>query len=204
MVRLFARESSFVGRTRRMIRLIDVKARCRNLKQFTCKGTLRQVFIRVYRLEIDNFLGTFNRVGIFNPACDLYSSLLSGSTLPPSLPSLHVNKYSIQCVRGVVQGSVGDHNCRSFALCIWQNSEPTILLDQPKQKSRRGGGFRQINTCRKVPSQVNFFTVTFCIAYESYLSTGGSLRFFLTAELSKGTFLAAHGRANHLATFILI
>jgi hypothetical protein len=101
-----------------MIRLIDVKARCRNLKQFTYKGTLRHVFIRVYRLEKDNFLGTFSHVDIFNPACDLYSSLLSGSTLPLSLPSLHVNKYSIQCVRGVVWDSVGDNNCRSFALCI--------------------------------------------------------------------------------------
>ncbi len=28
--------------------------------------------------------------------------------------------------------------------------------DHPKQKARRGGGLRQINTCRKVPLQVNF------------------------------------------------
>jgi hypothetical protein len=27
-------------------------AKCRRLKKFTCTGTLRQVFIRVYRLEI--------------------------------------------------------------------------------------------------------------------------------------------------------
>ncbi len=34
-------------------------------------------------------------------------------------------------------------------------------------------GLRQINTCRKVPLQVNFIMTTFCIAfYESYLSTG--------------------------------
>jgi hypothetical protein len=30
----------------------------------TCKGTLRQVFFRVYRLEIANFLRTFSHVGI--------------------------------------------------------------------------------------------------------------------------------------------
>jgi hypothetical protein len=35
-----------------LIKYIDTKAKCRHLKQLTCKGTLRQVFIRVYRLEI--------------------------------------------------------------------------------------------------------------------------------------------------------
>jgi hypothetical protein len=37
-------------------------------KKWTCKGTLRQVFIRVYRLEKANFLRTFSHVGIFKPA----------------------------------------------------------------------------------------------------------------------------------------
>ncbi len=32
----------------------------------------------------------------------------------------------------------------------------TQLLDNPKQKPRRGGGLLQINTCRKVPLQVHF------------------------------------------------
>jgi hypothetical protein len=31
------------------------------------------------------------------------------------------------------------------------------LLHHPEQKPRRGGGLRQINTCRKVPLQINFF-----------------------------------------------
>jgi hypothetical protein len=35
-------------------------------KKMTCKGIMRQVFIRVYRLE--TFLRTISRVGIFNPA----------------------------------------------------------------------------------------------------------------------------------------
>jgi hypothetical protein len=34
--------------------------------------------------------------------------------------------------------------------------EPTKLLYNPKQKPRRGGGLRQINTCRQVTLLVNF------------------------------------------------
>ncbi len=30
------------------------------------------------------------------------------------------------------------------------------LLDHPNQKPRRGGGLKQISTCRKVPLQLNF------------------------------------------------
>ncbi len=37
-----------------LINNIDTKAKCRHLKKLTCKGTLRQVFIRVYRLEIQS------------------------------------------------------------------------------------------------------------------------------------------------------
>jgi hypothetical protein len=37
---------------RRKIRLIGVSAKCRHLDKFTCKGTLQQVFIKVYKLEI--------------------------------------------------------------------------------------------------------------------------------------------------------
>ncbi len=33
--------------------------------------------------------------------------------------------------------------CRSLILYIWPDSEPTKLLDYPKQKPRRGGGLRQ-------------------------------------------------------------
>ncbi len=35
-----------------LITQIDTKAQCRHLKKLTCKGTLRQVFLRVYRLVI--------------------------------------------------------------------------------------------------------------------------------------------------------
>ncbi len=47
---------------------------------------------------------------------------------------------------------------KSLTLCFWPDSEPTKLLHNPKQKHRRGGRLRLINTCRKkVPLQVNFF-----------------------------------------------
>jgi hypothetical protein len=84
----------------RKIRLIEVNAKMRHLKKLTCKGTLRQVFIRVYRLEMANFLRTFRHVGIFNQALwfVLTPPLLSGSTLPPPhLPS--VNEYTVLCAR---------------------------------------------------------------------------------------------------------
>jgi hypothetical protein len=35
----------------RIINYKDTPAKCRHLKKLTCKGTLRQVFIRVYRPE---------------------------------------------------------------------------------------------------------------------------------------------------------
>jgi hypothetical protein len=37
-------------------------------KKIDLQGTLRQLFIRVYRLEIANILHTFSHVSIFNPA----------------------------------------------------------------------------------------------------------------------------------------
>jgi hypothetical protein len=34
--------------------------------------------------------------------------------------------------------------------------QPSKLLYHPKQKPRRGGGLRKINTCRQIPLNVNF------------------------------------------------
>jgi hypothetical protein len=42
-----------------LINYIDTKAKCRHLKKLTCKGTLRQVFIRVYRLGIQSDMLVF-------------------------------------------------------------------------------------------------------------------------------------------------
>ncbi len=45
--------------THGLINFVDPKAKCRHLKKFTCKATLRQVFIRVYRLEIQSSMLVF-------------------------------------------------------------------------------------------------------------------------------------------------
>jgi hypothetical protein len=67
-----------------------------------------------------------------------------------------------------VVSCVGDHFLQEFKTIqyIWPDSEPAKLLYHPKQKPRRGWGLRQINTCRKVPLQVNSFEITtFGIAF---------------------------------------
>jgi hypothetical protein len=51
-----------------------------------------------------------------------------------------------------VLSCVVDHILQEFLT----SSEPTKFLDHPKQKPRREGGLRQINTCSKVSLQVNF------------------------------------------------
>jgi hypothetical protein len=64
------------------INYIDTKEKCRHLKKPACKGTLRQVFIRIYRLEIQSVILVFS-----TQLCELLLlNLLSGSThSPPSL-----------------------------------------------------------------------------------------------------------------------
>jgi hypothetical protein len=64
-----------VGRGRRLITYIDTKAKDCHQKILTCKETLRQVFIRVYRLEIQSVMLVF-----LTQLCEL-----SGSTPPPLL-----------------------------------------------------------------------------------------------------------------------
>ncbi len=54
-------------------------------KKFTCKGTLRQVFIRVYRLEIQSVMLVFS-----TQLCELlplYLSLWFNATRSPFHPS---------------------------------------------------------------------------------------------------------------------
>jgi hypothetical protein len=55
-----------------------------------------------------------------------------------------------------VLSPVGDHILQEFDTLNPPDSEPTKLLHHPKQKPMSGGGIRQINSCRKVPLQVNF------------------------------------------------
>jgi hypothetical protein len=85
------------------------------------------------------------------------SNLLSGSSplpLPPSLCKSSVYTYR---QTGRVLSPVGDHILQEFNTPYLSESEPTKLLDHPKQKPRRGGDLSHINTYNKVPMQVNFF-----------------------------------------------
>jgi hypothetical protein len=92
-----------------LISYIDIKAKCRHLKKFTCKGTLRQVFIRVYRLEIQSVMLVFFRPSFVN-CCS--SNLLSGSTMP--LPC--VNKYTVYTYT-VCKGGCGVLGLRHINSC---------------------------------------------------------------------------------------
>jgi len=56
-------------------------AKCRHPKKLTCKGTFRQVFIRVYRLEIQSV----SHVGIFDPALWTVAPF-TVSRVPPLTP----------------------------------------------------------------------------------------------------------------------
>ncbi len=43
-----------------LINYKDTKTKCRHLRKLTCKGTLRQVFLRVYRMEIRSVMFVFS------------------------------------------------------------------------------------------------------------------------------------------------
>ncbi len=139
--KLIPKKETFVllynGKCYGLISYIDSTAKCHHLKNLTCKGTLRQVSIRVFRLEIQSVM----LVGIFDPA------LWTVAPLTFSLVRLSPSRVS------------------PF---IWSDSEPTKLLDHPKQNSRRGGGLRQTDTCREVPLQViflydNYYFLLWCL-----------------------------------------
>jgi hypothetical protein len=63
-----------------LINYIDTKAKCRHLKKLTCKVALREVFTRVYRLEIQSVMLVFS-----TRLCELLP--LSPSLWSNSLPS---------------------------------------------------------------------------------------------------------------------
>ncbi len=106
-------------------------------------GTVN-VLIRVYRLEIQSVML------VFHPA------LRTVAPLTFSLVQLaHPPRVSVQCVAGrgwvLLEAILQDFT----TLYLARFRTYKILLDHSKQKPRRGGGLRQINTCRKVPVQVN-------------------------------------------------
>ncbi len=88
-----------------LINYIDTKAKCCHLKKLTCKGTLLQVFNRVY---ID--WRAVSHVCIFHPALWTVAPLsLSQVQLspPPSLCEYKYTVYNIQCGKGGGYGILG-------------------------------------------------------------------------------------------------
>jgi hypothetical protein len=55
-----------------------------------------------------------------------------------------------------VLSCVGDHILEEFNTLFLTRFRTYKIALQPKQKPRRGGGLRQINTCVEVPLQVFF------------------------------------------------
>ncbi len=53
---------------------VDIKTKCRHLRKLTCQETLRQVFIRVYRLERQSVMLVFS-----TQLCELYVAPLAFS-----------------------------------------------------------------------------------------------------------------------------
>ncbi len=56
-----------------LINSTDTEAKCRHLKKLTCEETLSEVFIRVYRLEIQSVMFVF-----FDPALSTVALLTIG------------------------------------------------------------------------------------------------------------------------------
>jgi len=84
-----------VSPPRRKIRLIEGNAKCHQLKTLTCKGTLRQVYIRVYRLEIKSVMLVF-----FRPLLWTVAPVPSLWSPPHPSPLPKVNVQYIQTVCG--------------------------------------------------------------------------------------------------------
>ncbi len=112
------------------------KAKCRHLKDWPAKG--------LYRLEIH--VDIFDLVFWTVASLTFFLVQLSPPSLCQSTEWLGVGAGGVEsCWRPCIF-------CRSLTLCISPDSKPPKLLDHLKQKPRRGGGLRQINTCRKVPN----------------------------------------------------
>ncbi len=142
------------GSSHGLINYTDTKAKFCHLKKFTCKE-------RLCGRCLSEFIGWrySQSCWYFQPSfvnCRP-SNLLSGSTLPPAPPLFCKVQYVQRVCGWEGVGVLETIFCRSLAFCILPDSEPTKLLNRPKQKPRRGGDLRQINTCRKVPLKVNRF-----------------------------------------------
>ncbi len=107
---------------------------------------------------------TVSHVGIFDAYCELLPSTFSVTSptqLPPSQSQNTVYTDSVW-LRGEVVGGggvlsfFGDHILQEFNTLYLTRYRTYKIALPPQQNPRRGGGLRQINTCRKVPKQVFF------------------------------------------------
>jgi hypothetical protein len=113
---------------------------------------LDNTFNSVYILEIRSVMLVFS-TQLYELLPPLTFSLVHLPTPPPLSSPSPSQSQSRLCTDSVWLGEGG---CwvvletlfsRSYTLCFWPDSEPTKLLDHPKQKLRRGGDLSQINTC---------------------------------------------------------
>jgi hypothetical protein len=128
---------------------LDTKAKCRYVKKLTCKGTLRQVIIRVFRLEIQSVMF------VFRPSFMNYrpSNPLSGSTLPPPESKYRSPVYTDSVWHGRGWGGGGgriDFYSRPYSAWVEHSVSDQIRRTYKIARSpqlRKGGGLRQMNTC---------------------------------------------------------
>jgi hypothetical protein len=133
---LFVDMSGYVGLSHGLINYIDTKTK-RCLKILACKGTLRHVFIRVYRLETHAVILAY---WSFRPSFVSYCpfNLLSGSPPPPSLCQVPY----IQTVSGWegVLSPVGDHSLQEFNTLCLTRFRTYKIAGPPPNKNLGGEG----------------------------------------------------------------
>jgi hypothetical protein len=123
--------------------------------------------------------------------CELLP-LLTFSGSPPPPPPHPKLKYSInrQCVAGRGWGEmlscVGDDILQEFNTLFLTRFRTYKIARPPQKIPRRGGGFRQINTCYKVPLQVNFFYNDICHCFLSVIF----LRYYLMYSSGIANFVS--------------
>ncbi len=76
----------------------DTKAKCSHLKKITCKGTLRQMFISVYRLEKHSVMLEFFQLS-FVSCCHSTFSVVHLAPLTPFPVWLSIQYTPIRCVK---------------------------------------------------------------------------------------------------------
>jgi hypothetical protein len=123
-----------------LINCVDIKAKCRYLKKLSCEGTLRQLFIRVYRLEIQSFMLNF-RPSLWTVAPQTFFLVQFSPPLSP-LPCVKV-----QCVQTVcgwervgVLSPVGDHILQEFNTLYLNRFRTDKIARLPHTKNLGGEG----------------------------------------------------------------